>query len=331
MKFELREMDFGMIIDRGLKLFKDNFVPLIIIIALFYGPFIFMMNYSQLTLFQSFSGSNFITNILDQLMKGKQPTPEDFNFDELMNQVGSSKLIGVYMAVAFLLLFLAPLAYLSVYRVLSEYLVGKTITIGEAIGFAGSKYKILLLAIILAVLIFMAFMCVSSIAVCGVSLLIPCLGAFIASIFIVLVSFFASLYTAFLPCVVANENVSSYESLGRSWRLLKGFWWRSLGIYLLTSVIFGVIVWIFSAIGQAVGTFLPDNLEIPYNSAISTLFTVIFQPIMWTVIFLLYIDIRIRKEGFDLNILAQYISRPEQPSIGEEKPSEEINKDDTWA
>lgn len=333
MRFELREMDFGTIIDRSLKLFKDNFLPLVVIIGLFYGPFLFMMNYSQMILFHNISGSNFFTNLMDNIMKGNSSDLENLTLEDVFNEVESWKFLAIYMVVAFLLFFLSPLAYLSVYRVLSQYIIGASTSVGESIRFATTKYLTLVLSFILATILFIAGLCFATVGAVMISFLIPCLGAFLAFILIILFTFFTSLFISFLPCVIANENVTTVESLSRSWKLLKGFWWRSLGIYILTSIIFGVVVWIFSGIGQAVGSFLPENLEIPYNSAISTLFTVVFQPIMWAVIFLIYVDIRIRKEGFDVNILAERTIGPDNQIRDEAIQSGELikDKDDSWS
>src|SRR4030042_1880982 len=100
----------------------------------------------------------------------------------------------------------------------------------------------------------------------------------------------------------------------------------------MTSIIFGIIVYICTLAGQAIGGFLPKVYRIPYDASISTLFTVIFQPLLWAVVFLIYIDIRIRKEHIDVDILAQRtLGQPPQSQPAKESPKSDTDKDDVWA
>jgi hypothetical protein len=333
MRFELSEMDFGMIIDRGLKLFKDNFIPLVLIVAIFYGPFTFAMNYKMSITVDSLKDSPIVTNIIDKLMKGQIPTEQDLNIEELLTDKRLVSTWGMYNIIGNILFLLEPLAYLSVYHILFAYLLGSQIPLGKAIRFAASKYWILLLAFILTALLFSALSCLACTFSFVITLCNPILVIMLEMLLFVFVLVFSSVFMAFIPCVVASENVNSRKSISRTWKLLRGFWWRSLSILILMAIITGVIVLIFSSMGRAFSSFFPQNLKIPFNSSVYTLFSVLAQPLMMCVIFMMYVDIRIRKEGYDLNLLAERTLGPMQSppdAESKDKSQKDTDKDDVW-
>jgi len=321
MPFEIKEMDFGTIIDRGLKLFKNNFVPLVLIMAILYGPFLFTMQYSMELTTKSIQKSSTLADIGQKIMSGNMP---DLNDLGLASEDIPLEKIGIYLALSLFLLLLAPLSYLSIFHVLSENIQGRSPTVGQAISFGARRYWILFGALILTSIILGLAIGILSTLTC-IAMPIGCLTVPVA----VLIATFSGLFIAFLPCVVAMENIGSSKSISRTLGLLKGYWWRSMGIYVMVSVGMSVVVTIFSSIGQIIGKFLPENIGIVYNSAISTLFSVIFQPIIWTVLFLMYIDIRIRKEHLDLDILATRTYKSPKPTPDE--PTLKENKDDVWS
>jgi MFS family permease len=110
------------------------------------------------------------------------------------------------------------------------------------------------------------------------------------------------------PAVVA-ERAGPFKAMGRSWALTRNNWWRTfatlLVLVLLAFVVYLAIYLVLSvaAIGVAdsVGTF-----------AYATLFTVVYMivfailfPLSAAVMTVIYFDLRVRNEGFDLELLAQ--------------------------
>jgi len=113
-----------------------------------------------------------------------------------------------------------------------------------------------------------------------------------------------------MPAVVL-ERLGPGQALARSWRLTRGSWWRMFGIVLLTLVLVSVVTMLlsfpFSLLSTLPMLFMQDsswagvtNGAILYVGdvlahAITTSFTV-------AVTTLLYIDLRIRREGLDLKL-----------------------------
>jgi len=113
----------------------------------------------------------------------------------------------------------------------------------------------------------------------------------------------------FVTPIIAIEGLPAMEALRRSWDLVSGEWWRVFGTYFLLSMLVGLIGGAVSwpaygllfvllgqhhaALAQAIGT------------GIGTAASIVVQPVAITGVVLLYYDLRVRKEGFDLHLLAQ--------------------------
>jgi hypothetical protein len=100
--------------------------------------------------------------------------------------------------------------------------------------------------------------------------------------------------------------VRGFAALRRSFRLVRGRWWPTFLIVLLGFILAGVVSAIAGGLVGAlafaadseVAEFLVNVLAQILGSAISTPFTAAF-------ITVLYVDLRVRKEGFDLQLLAE--------------------------
>jgi hypothetical protein len=117
-----------------------------------------------------------------------------------------------------------------------------------------------------------------------------------------------------LPTVVL-ERQGPARALGRSFRLVRGSWWRVLGVTLLAGLIVLVAALVlqipFNLIARAAGgggsgfaAFTdPSNVAV-LSVVITTIGTIvsgaITRPIEAGVGVLLYVDLRMRKEGLDL-------------------------------
>jgi hypothetical protein len=112
------------------------------------------------------------------------------------------------------------------------------------------------------------------------------------------------------PAVVL-ERQGPLQSVRRSWRLVRRSFWRVFGILLLAGLIVaiaGAILQVPFAIGAGVSSFGGNILTTNGPSVLSTVITAIggiaagtvTRPIAAGVIVLLYVDMRMRKEGLDL-------------------------------
>jgi len=107
-----------------------------------------------------------------------------------------------------------------------------------------------------------------------------------------------------VPAIVL-ERASGWAGLQRSWRLIGGRFWPTFGrlllLGLITSIISSVIAAVFELPGSAI---LPGNTFV-FDQVASSIAAVFIGPVTYIGVTLLYYDIRIRKEGFDIEMLAR--------------------------
>jgi hypothetical protein len=114
-----------------------------------------------------------------------------------------------------------------------------------------------------------------------------------------------------------TEDVRGVQALRRSFRLVRGRWWPAFGLLLI-----GVIlVWIFAAIIEGIFAALfvvaESNLTIFLVNAVGgTLSSMLTTPFLAAFITVLYVDLRVRKEGFDLQLLAERVGAPIEAGEG---------------
>ncbi|MFZ3454246.1 glycerophosphoryl diester phosphodiesterase membrane domain-containing protein [Arthrobacter sp. 7Tela_A1] len=124
---------------------------------------------------------------------------------------------------------------------------------------------------------------------------------------------------ALAPAALVLEPRGIFAAMGRSWSLTRGNWWRTFGILILTSIIVSIIVSVISTpitmlvtlfasfgSGEAAGDDLSTILPVlVLTTAISAFFGAIGYAFQAAVTSLLYVDLRIRREGFDVELMRE--------------------------
>lgn len=115
-----------------------------------------------------------------------------------------------------------------------------------------------------------------------------------------------------VPALMLEPGVGVLASLGRSWRLTAGSFWRVLGIALLTwligSVGGGILVTPFSLASTFGGLIWPDqalSLALVGQALGSVAQNAFVAPFLAGVTTLLYVDLRMRKEAYDVELMAE--------------------------
>jgi hypothetical protein len=108
----------------------------------------------------------------------------------------------------------------------------------------------------------------------------------------------------FGPAVVVVEDARGRQAMRRSWRLAKGSFWKLLGTVFLASILASIAGGIISIPASVGAEFAGTNAWI-LRFVGSAVGGVITGPFVTTVTVLLYYDMRIRKEGFDIQVMAQ--------------------------
>lgn len=281
MRFPIGSMTVGDVLDRGVRLLIAR-LPLLFGINLIVMLPMFFFSLAQPFLLQS----------LMESAKDGEPSAS-----AIIGFAG-----GGLAAFALYILFL-PLAIAATLTVTIREYLGQTATIGDALGSAFRRFLPLIGTSFLVWLLTM----LATLACC-----IP--GIYVGVIYL------------FASQVVVAEAVGGMPALNRSSSLVSGHWWRIFAVSALVVVIATVVQMI---VIMPLAIFLPPQEAVRTEAGMSVVINiknqliqavaqmplqVVFQAYQAVCTTLLYLDMRIRKEGLDLQIAAQQI---EQGGVGE--------------
>ncbi|MDX1377745.1 MAG: hypothetical protein R3307_02760 [Anaerolineales bacterium] len=281
----LRPLKLGELLDQAIRLYRRNFLTFIGIIAVVYVP---------ITILQTASSALLSSSILDFTPSA----PE-----EIFSR--SSYWIGMLstLLLAFLQIFLVQgIATGALAHAVGNSYLGKKTGILEAYRGIGKSLLSLLGALLLLGLF--------SIAAFLWWVIIPCLGWFTGLGMIVFLAGAIAPLTA--PAVVLEGN-GAFEGVRRAWSLARRRFWPLLG-YILVLYLFSLLIvngpaGIVGAVltgAAGSGSFSDPNTYFMVTTIIqarvSLVATLIYYPLQMTAFTLIYFDLRVRTEGFDIAI-----------------------------
>jgi hypothetical protein len=120
------------------------------------------------------------------------------------------------------------------------------------------------------------------------------------------------LYAAWSVAVPALviEGTGPLRSLGRSRRLVKGSWWHTAGALLVAEVLALVVGGLIEGLltGAALASGNPSVLfAVLITVCAATISALLLQPFSAAVITVLYYDLRIKHEGYDVELMAEQL------------------------
>jgi hypothetical protein len=107
------------------------------------------------------------------------------------------------------------------------------------------------------------------------------------------------------PVVVVVEGAGPLAALGRAWKLAEGHRWRVIGIQgllLILNVVLSLLIGALFAVG---GSGDEPGLALVVQNLVNFASTIIWAPVQWIAFTVLYYDLRVRKEAFDLQLAAE--------------------------
>lgn len=311
----LEPMSTGDVIDRAVRLYRRNFAPLVAIVAI---PT--LVGYSSSMMF--WYG---YTSLLSAAAN-----PSGVGAESIVMLALGSLGYPVYM-----FLLLATVAGLS--RAVGDHLmIGEAITLRKTLSAVWKRRGHILLLGLLLVAILIGLYVIFAIVVIGLLLLASVVGGVMIAarlpqwVTITLVVILALAFLAaaiflvcqivarvvFLPQVVMIEGESAGSALGRAIRLGKGNWYRVGAILLFTYFVslsmlsaftLPVVAGLYLAGYSATEFFMSPGWTVVYSS-FRDISSLLSFPI-WIVSFtLLYFDSRVRKEAYDLELLAREVA-----------------------
>jgi len=305
----LRAMDMGDLLDRAVDHYRRNFITLFGVYAIGYAPFWLLVGISA----HLFSGA-----FLRLLALGTPAAIERAGVDPAL--LGVAGFVVVLVAGIF---FVEPIVTGATARAVSDQILGRPASIRGAYSAVRPRTAALLLSSFLrlvavygahSIASFIAFIPVivvpevASDVVAGIAVALLQLGALLAASIIFI-------YLLFIGHVVAIENRGTAEALTRSWRLVSGRLWRTSGI---ASILFWLVAALTSAFQLPLLTAVlvwwpwdtaPENLAtmgIVVTAALAAT-SLLASPILSIGTTFIYYDLRVRREGLDVEIMAASI------------------------
>ena len=223
-----------------------------------------------------------------------------FNSQQLSNLAGTLLLGGLGA------LILLPFSVGAVYRAVTDVALGRPATVGVVLRETLARYWPLLGLIGLGILLFIGWIIAEAIGF--VLLFIPGLAVFCAAVYL-------AVRWSLVVAAMMAEDVGPIRGLGRSWSLVSSSWWRTLGILLIVGILQSIISYalliLFTLFADIFST---GDFRAALVSVGSTLLSALVSPITTIAVVLLYFDLRVRKEGLDLDQLAQQTSPGPAPA-----------------
>ena len=133
----------------------------------------------------------------------------------------------------------------------------------------------------------------------------------------VVLSFWINTKLCLVPSILMLERLPLFASVARSWSLTRGYFWKTLGITLLVNVIVQTASQIVSVPISLIATFASSLINVngeeetaivvgaitlALSGVVSVVIGAVASVLASSVLTLIYIDIRFRKEGLDLEL-----------------------------
>ncbi len=120
-----------------------------------------------------------------------------------------------------------------------------------------------------------------------------------------LVIFVACGYAVTTQVVVLEELGSSFDAFGRSWELTRSFKLKVLGLAVVAFLIYSLPVGVVGGLGAFFMVGHPSAGQA--FTVIAVLLPIVMTPLLACVFTLMYYDLRVRREAFDLQLLGQQL------------------------
>ena len=272
----LRVMPLGELLDETFKLYRRHFTVIAGVALVIILP----------NLILSLISGSYRANPISYLQSVAQNinNPDELTRIQARQQeYTSSPLYLLSFPIAALLV---PFSVGAMYRAATSLAAGNLETIGSVLLGTLRRYFAVWGVVILAALVF--------------------LGA-IAIVTIPVVLWVVIRWSVALPALFA-EGIGPVKALGRSWNLVRDNWWRTLGILIIVTIMVSLIQTALQFLFGGVAAVVPglsDDLRAGVVTTVTTLVDALVGAITPIAITMLYLDLRVRKEGLDLDQLAR--------------------------
>jgi MFS family permease len=190
-----------------------------------------------------------------------------------------------------------------------ERYLGRSITIRQAFERGLRASVPLFFSLVVALIGFVVLFLVLAIALAVFSSsALVALAVIIGFIAIIFVMPWAFLSIAVLGPIIVVEHLGPLAAIRRSFHLMDKARLRTLGLYILVAIIASILGLIFSVLFLV--SFVTDpTVRAVLQTIASVASSTISAPLIYGALVILYYDLRVRKEAFDLQLAAEALPR----------------------
>lgn len=292
---QLRPLGVGDIVDRVFALYRSRPLLYIAISAVPYLLFILVLAVVTFALAGTFAG---LARLAGTLAAGDAPDPT-----QLATAIVPFSGYVLFVIVAAVLI-LSTQTTALVCAMSGRYL-GRPITLGEAFR-AGVRAapRVIGTGLLIFLALVVLWLVLAVVMVASQQTIVVVVGGLVGLVG----TFYLLASTLTAPVVATLEGAGPLTAIRRSWSLATGNRWRILGLQLLLLVINGVISAVVSAV--FVTTLIGDaTLRTVAQQLVNAATTILWAPVEWGTFAILYYDLRVRREAFDLQLSAEALPR----------------------
>jgi len=275
----LRPMGIGDILDETFRLYRENFLLFLATVAVVEVPLQIIILIVTLALTGS---AQSIVTFSTTTTQGEPLTPSQR--DSLIHAGATAAGLGLLLSIISIIGVALLSTALAV--VISQCYLGRAVTVGEAYRVSLRRLGAFVLALVWII-------------VRVVLLFITIIGIPVAIYFLVAWTLY--------PQTIVLEGANGGAASKRSRELINGFWWKTAGLLIVTQLLVGIVSAIPTSIvtaiaGSGIGSLYTRTL---INGAVGLVVGLLLGPIQATTTTLLFYDLKIRKEAFDLEAMAR--------------------------
>lgn len=296
----VRARDRGGILDLAFRIYRKKFLTVLAIVAVLYVPAQLVVQLISIWL----TGSTWA--LLGPLSGGAalRTSPNDGTVVSLLVY---SLVIGLLPILQDILMYPSQGALTTV---LEDNYVGRSVSLARAYRRVQTRIIPLLGLLGLMLLIMLGIFVVPNALVTAFRRLTydPAALCGIASVEIAAIALYLYLSVRFYLAVpiAMIEDLSPIQALRRSWYLVEGRWWRTFGLLIFTLGLLGLAIsYVPILLTQWVAATIL-HLDSFGNQVVAvvagSIGSLLFLPIQYLVISIYYFDLRIRDEGYDLEL-----------------------------
>lgn len=294
----LRPHGVGELLDGAFSLYRRNFLLFAAITAVVQVPFAML----QLLVYELTNVSGRLSDIRSVTTSVQQGnTLSEAQVTQILNDLGALvAFLGAVLIIQFLLV--RPLQQAATTSAVSARYLDQPINLDQAYAAALSRWRSLVALVLWLLLLFAAPLTIGTLlAIAAHSPALLVIFVLAATVFIIVVV----VRTTVAPQAVVLEKLGGWQGIKRSFQLTERSAWRVFGISLLLTLIQSIAGAVIILPINALFSGSVQSTQDIASQVGQAIIAVFIAPITLVTLTLLYYDLRIRREGFDIEMLAR--------------------------